>query len=153
RSGHFVIQSPLWNGGNTQVGAVTWGNAYTGFDVTAAGNVTSNNSLVGSRANDHLGSGGIAALANGNYLVCSPEWDNGAAAPDAEGVTWANGYNGINGAVTKDNSLVGTTTNDKVGSDGVIELENGNFVVGSPDWNNGAALGAGAVTWGNGTVG
>ena len=35
----------------------------------------------------------------------------------------------------------------------MTELANGNYVVGSSSWDNGAAAEAGAVTWGDGTSG
>ena len=38
-------------------------------------------------------------------------------------------------------------------SGGVTALSNGNYVVSSPNWTNGAAANAGAVTWGSGTAG
>src|SRR5262249_40317163 len=50
------------------------------------------------------------------------------------------------------NSLVGSNPNDYVSGGsfgGVAALENGNFVVLSPDWNKQA----GAATWGDGTIG
>ena len=73
------------------------------------------NSLVGSTANDNVGSvdtgygpyGGVTALSNGNYVVSSPDWTNGAAA-DAGAVTWGSGTAGVSGAVSATNSLVGT---------------------------------------------
>ena len=46
-------------------------------------------------------------LANGNYVVRSPYWDNGAAA-DAGAVTWGDGTSGVTGAVSAANSLVGS---------------------------------------------
>ena len=36
---------------------------------------------------------------------------------------------------------------------GVTALDNGNFVVDSPDWGNGTATNVGAVTWASGIVG
>ena len=40
-----------------------------------------------------------------------------------------------------------------VGYYGVTPLSNGNYVVKSPNWDNGATVDAGAVTWGSGTTG
>ena len=57
------------------------------------------------------------------------------------------------GVVTVANSLVGSTANDQVGSLGVTALNNGNYVVRSPNWDNGTVVNAGAVTWGSGTTG
>jgi hypothetical protein len=50
--------------------------------------------------------------------------------------------------VSAANSLVGSSTGDRVGT-GVTVLGNGNYVVASPNWN----AGRGAATWGDGTAG
>ena len=94
----------------------------------------------------------MTALTNGNYVVSSPYWDNGAVA-DAGAVTWGSGTTGVSGVVSSANSLVGSTANDKVGYGGVTALSNGNYVVMSRYWDNGAATDAGAATWGSGTSG
>jgi Repeat of unknown function (DUF5650) len=60
---------------------------------------------------------GVTALSNGNYVVNSPQWNNGATA-QAGAVTWANGASGLAGAVSTSNSLYGTTANDLVGAGG-----------------------------------
>ena len=130
--------SPNWaNGAATGAGAVTWGSGTFGV----SGAVSAANSLVGTTANDQVGSGvngGVLALSNGNYVVESPNWNNGAAAY-AGAVTWGSGTAGVSGPVSATNSLVGTTANDQVGFSDVIALSNGNYVVSSPDWTNGAA--------------
>ena len=147
-NGNYVVDSPGWN---SYEGAVTWGNGTTGI----IGTVSADNSLVG-RANinpypDDVGIGGVTALTNGNYVVDSPDWSvkEGAA-------TWGNGTNGTIGIVSAANSLVGTHPadaqtpfGDRVGSQGVTALTNGNYVVDSPNWNDET----GAATWGNGTMG
>ena len=148
-NGNYVVSSKSWDNGTVvDAGAVTWASGATGI----SGAVSSANSLVGSTANDQVGSDGITALSNGNYVVRSSLWDNGAIA-DAGAVTWGNGAGGASGAVSSANSLVGSTANDKVGSDGVTELSNGNYVVRSSTWSNGTAANAGAVTWGSATGG
>ncbi len=149
-NGNFVIRSPEWdNGAAANAGAVTWGSGATGI----SGPVGPANSLVGTTAGDRIGTGaaagGIVALTNSNYVVSSGTWDNGAAT-DAGAVTWGSGTTGISGAVSASNSLVGTTSGDQVGFNGVIALTNGNYVVRSPNWD-GADLGA--VTWGHGATG
>ena len=58
-------------------------------------------------------------------------------------VTFGSGTTGVVGPVSAANSLVGTTANDRVGSFGVTPLEGGNYVVRSPDWDNGAATDVG----------
>ncbi|MBS1633908.1 MAG: T9SS type A sorting domain-containing protein [Bacteroidetes bacterium] len=148
-NGNFVVASPGWdNGANSDAGAVTWCNGSSGL----SGVVSSSNSLVGTTANDRVGIEGVTALSNRNYVVKSPYWNNGAAF-GAGAVTWGNGTSGIAGAVSSSNSLVGSTTNDQVGNDDITELSNGNYVVRNSSWDNGAALDAGAVTWGSGTTG
>ena len=50
------------------------------------------NSLVGSTANDQVGSSGVTALSNGNYVVSSIYWNNGG---HAGAVTWGSGTAGV----------------------------------------------------------
>jgi len=146
-NGHFVLNSPGWdNGAVADAGAVTWGN---GFSATA-GVISATNSLVGSTTKDALTST-VTALKNGNFVLASPNWDNGLAA-DVGAVTWGNGLGGTVGAISMNNSLVGSSTNDGAHFN-ITPLTNGNFVVGSPFWDNGSTSNAGAVTWGNGTGG
>src|SRR5262249_40252482 len=109
-NGNFLISSPDWNG---HTGAVTWGSATTGV----SGTVSAANSLLGTSAlsyshydiyygeNRNYTPGRITALADGNYVVSNP------FTMTAQGtVTWSSGDNGIVGAVSTANSLVGTTT-------------------------------------------
>ena len=154
-NGHYLVVSRFWhNGAAGAAGAVTWGSGETGV----SGVISSDNSLVGSKPNDSIGKSGVKELSNGNYLVLSPWWDNGAAA-NAGAVTWGNGTTGVSGVVSTTNSLVGSTAGDEIGNgndiglDLVTTLSNGNYVVASPFWDNGAAVDAGAVTWGSGTTG
>lgn len=146
---NFIVKSFGWdNGAAIQAGAITWVNGATG----KTGVVSSSNSLVGSTSNDKIGNSGIIELTNGNYVVNSREWNNGAIT-DAGAVTWANGSTGISGIVTSTNSLVGTSASDQVGFSPTVALSNGNYVVGSPFWKNGTFASAGAATWCNGTTG
>jgi len=152
-NGNYVVSSPVWdNGAIVDVGAVTWGDGSSGI----TGTVTVTNSLVGSQTDDQVGSEGVTALSNGNYVVRSPIWDNALIA-DAGAITWGNGTGGLTGAVSTFNSLVGSTANDFIGSsfgsEGVIALSNGNYVVRSRYWDNATIVNAGAVTLGNGTGG
>ena len=147
-NGNYVVSSAFWaNGEATNAGAVTWGDGTVGI----SGAVSENNSLVGTQTNDLVGNFGVTALSNGNYVVNSRGWNNGDAT-DAGAVTWGDGTVGISGAVSENNSLVGTQTNDFVGNFGVTALSNGNYVVNSRGWNNGDATDAGAVTWGDGCL-
>ena len=149
RNGNYVVRSAMWDNGSTvDAGAVTFGNGTTGI----TGAVSATNSLVGSTANDSVGTQYILALRNGNYVVRSAMWDNGSTV-DAGAVTFGSGTTGITGAVSATNSLVGTTANDRVGSYGILELTNGNYVVKSATWDNGSTVDAGAATWANGSTG
>src|SRR5436190_13771169 len=147
-NGNYVITSQNWsNVGASGAGAVTWGSAVAGV----SGTVSAANSLVGSTTEDRVGT--VTALGNGNYVVVTDSWHNLAVA-DAGAVTWCNGSSGKSGAVSVLNSLVGTTTGDRVGRGQVFELVNHNLVVVSPDWNNGVvATAVGAATWINGASG
>jgi len=146
-NGNYVVISTSWRlAGSVAQGAVTWGNGTTGVK----GTVSADNSLVGNIL-DGVGSGGVTALSNGNYVVSSPGWRGIVGAGGA--VTWGNGTTGVKGTVSADNSLVGSTAGDEVGSGRIFALNNGNYVVSSPSWNNGTTVGVGAVTWGNGAGG
>ena len=155
-NGNYVVRDPSW-GTNTVTfaGAVTWGNGVSG----TVGEVSAANSLVGSHSGDRIGDDpfgngdgvGITLLSNGNFVVRSSSWSDNFGA-----VTWASGSGGTVGIISQANSLVGTTSGDRVGNGGITALSNGNYVVSSIDWDRPAPNGigdAGAVTWGNGTTG
>ena len=146
-NGNYVVRSPLWDGAAANVGAVTFGNDTNGI----TGTVSAANSLVGSTASDNVGNGGVTALTNGNYVVSSPNWDG--AAVNVGAATFGSGTNGITGTVSSANSLVGSTANDQVGSGGAVALTNGNYVVRSQNWDNGAIVDAGAVSYLSGFTG
>lgn len=146
-SGHYLICSALWDSATgTDVGAVTFGHAGKGI----GGVVGSHNSIIGATSYDFVGR--IVGLANGNYLVASPNWDSGAV-PDAGAVTFGRGDTGSSGVVSPANSLIGSTAADRVGSGVVVSLSNGNYVVATPAWDHGAVADAGAVTLGDGANG
>ena len=134
-NGNYVVGSSFWNGNR---GAVTWGNGNIGI----SGEVSAANSLVGTQPGDYVG-GSITALSSGNYVVSSHLWNGNRGA-----ATWGNGSTGISGQISAANSLVGTQPGDYVGW-GITALTNGNYVVGSYNWNGGR----GAATWGNGSTG
>jgi len=155
-NGNYVVASPFYNNGVAiDAGAITWGNGATG----TFGPVLYNNSLMGTNIGDKIGStsqiyserGAVTALSNGNYVVASSYWKNGSIA-GAGAATWCNGSAAVVGDVTTANSLVGSKTSDNVGSI-ITALTNGNYVVGSQNWDNGAMLNVGAATWCNGTSG
>src|SRR5262249_2861212 len=139
------------NGASTNAGAITFGNGTTGI----SGVVSAANSLVGSTSGDYVGGnygyGSVMVLPNGNYVVSSPNWHNGAGL-QAGAVTFGNGTTVI-AAIGPAGTSRGGSADDRVGSANVTVLANGNYVVSSPSWSNGAAGNAGAVTFGNGTTG
>ena len=148
-NGNYVVVSSEWdNGGITDAGAVTFANGTTGV----AGTISAGNSLVGSAANDRVGSHGVTALTNGNYVIASSIWNNGGL-NDAGAVTFASGTSGISGTISAANSLVGTSANDVVGAAGITVLTNGNYVVNSSGWDNGGMANVGAVTFASGANG
>lgn len=109
-NGNFVVESRDWdNGPVVDAGAVTFVNGTTGL----SGTVSAANSLTGVRANDRIGS--VSPLANGHFIVTSPDWDNGTTS-NVGAVTWVSGTTGRTGPVTAANSLIGSTALDFVGS-------------------------------------
>src|SRR5512139_2017903 len=142
-NGNIVVADPGHDASVaiTDTGAVYLYNGATGALISQ---------LTGSTTGDQVGSD-IGVLSNGNYVVLSPNWDNGAIT-DVGAATWGNGTTGITGTVSITNSLVGSTAGDEVGSD-FAALSNGNYVVLSPLWDNGADVNVGAATWGNGVTG
>lgn len=156
-NGNFVVTDPLFDASGVQdVGAVF---LYDGDTLALI------SALTGVSEFDHVGSGpsifsidddfteelgsqGITVLTNGNFVVTSSLWNGERGA-----VTLVNGETGLNGVVTESNSLVGTHAFDQIGGAGIRALPNGNYVIGSPNWDNGAAVDAGAITFGNGTTG
>jgi trimeric autotransporter adhesin len=142
-NGNYVVTSSYWN---SQRGAVTC----CENDGSSVGTINAFNSLVGSSSGDYVGGKGIFILTNGNYVVSSPLWANGAAT-QAGAVTWCNANGSTVGAVSVGNSLVGSTIGDQIGDYsatyvGIKVLPNGDYVVGSPLWSNGASSRAGAAT-------
>jgi hypothetical protein len=159
-NGNYVVSAPLWD---CQVGL---GCASTvvdaGASVWASGTastskiISASNSLIGTTASDQVGL--AYELKNSNYVIVTSTWDSPASVADVGAATWANGSTGVTGAISTSNSMVGTNTNDKVGSDGVLALSNGNYVVSSSKWNCATNVGCessvtavGAATWADGS--
>lgn len=146
-NGNFVVVSPFWNNGSTvNVGAVTWGNGNGGI----VGQVSPTNSMIGALQDDRIGSNGIVALTNSNYVIRSELWHTSGLG-NLGAVTWCPGTGACVGVVSAANSLVGSVDGDRVGTgtdSAVHALNNGNYVVVSPTWNA-----QGAVTWGDGATG
>src|SRR5262245_18979547 len=139
-TGNVVVTAPYDDAGGVDAGAVYLFNGATGALIST---------LRGSTVGDNVGIT-VKALANGNFLIRSPVWDNGAIA-NAGAVTWGSGTLGVSGTVSAANSLVGSTASDQIGNH-ILALSNGNYVVVSLSWDNGATANVGAVTWCSGTV-
>ena len=150
---NFIVSSPYWNNGNVvNAGAVTLVNGYTGLN----GVVNVNNSFVGTTSNDMVGHT-IKILSNGNFVVYSPLWNNGAIQM-AGAVTWMSGNSPTVGTINVSNSLIGGSVNNfqynqntLVGN--ILTLNNGHYLVCNSNWDNGNATNVGAVTWCNGNGG
>lgn len=131
-TGNVVVTSPYDDVGGVDAGAVYLFNGATGALIST---------LRGASDGDLIGFNGVTALSTGNFVVRSQNWDNGTAI-NAGAVTFGNGTTGLVGVVSAVNSLVGSTAVDQVGIE-VVALSNGNYVVNSPAWNNGAIVDAG----------
>ncbi len=168
-TGNIVVTDPLDDAGGVDAGAVYLFNGTTGALIST---------LTGSHANDKVGLGvpalfgekapdsGVTALSNGNYVINSPFW-NGTNGKPVGAVTWGSGTTGVSGVVSASNSLVGSTEADSLSkqliggfglfiyhpSNAITALGNGNYVVGTPSWDDGMVVDAGASTWGDGTKG
>jgi hypothetical protein len=145
-NGNYVVGSPYFRVGFDLRGAATFCDGNTG----RVGTVTSAMSLIGSASGQLVGAH-ITALTNGNYVVATSGWESGSGFSNLGAVTFGSGTTGIAGVVSAANSLVGSTSGDRVG-EVVTALTNGDYVVGSPDWK-GPAGRFGAITLANGTTG
>jgi hypothetical protein len=150
RNGNYVVLSPGASiNSNLGAGAATWqGGSAVGAHT---GVVSSANSIVGGHAGDNVGTGGLTALANGNYVLSSPGWSS-ATATGAGASTFAHGAGPTAATVSAANSLVGSHNGDSVGGS-VYELPSGGYLVLSGNWNDGVHTVAGAITLGSGTTG
>lgn len=84
----------------------------------------------------------VTVLPNGNIVVTDPTYDSSNPTVADVGAVYL--YNGTTLALIS--TLVGSTADDSVGNFGITVLTNGNFVVRSPFWDNGALDSAGAAT-------
>lgn len=154
-NGNLAVLSPRWSSDDALwAGAVTWMAA----DLPVVGPASSANSLVGGAFQDGSGMR-LFALANGHLVAAAPGWDHGATA-DVGAITWIDGTSGLAGAISADNSLIGTNTGDFpietfFGSPVVWPLANGNYVVNAKWWDGWGGLlpDQGAVIWRDGRHG
>ena len=147
KNGNYLLVNWRWNDGSvSQVGMVAWGSQTAGI----SGAISAANALLGSNEGDRVGFI-TTVLANGNYVVGSQFWSNGAAT-NAGAATWGNGSTGISGRVSAVNSLVGSHAFDRIGQFN-LALTNGNFVSVSNVWSTDTVREVGSITWVNGTTG
>ena len=104
--------------------------------------------LAGDVADDFLGSGGITALANNNFVIASPNDDENSIV-DAGSVRLIDGTTGAQIGST----LTGDVTYDQLGASSITALANNNFVVASQNDIEGGLAKAGSVRLVDGTTG
>lgn len=139
-NGDYVIASPDYDvNGLSDAGSVLLVDGATGEPIAELG---------GDQAGDALGSSGVTALDNGNFTVASQLDDDGPFV-DAGSVRLVDGSNGAQiGA-----AVFGDKAEDLLGSEGVVELANGNFVISSSGDDAGTAVDAGSVILVDGETG
>lgn len=135
-NGYLVISLDWDNGPVQNAGALTLCPASG-----CTGEISAANSLIGSSTNDYVG-GNLTRLANGNLVVTSLNWNNAGAAR-AGAITFCKPGT-CTGVVSPGNSLVGSTSEDAIGT--VVPLANGGYLVASTRWDNSGLADAGAVT-------
>ena len=140
-SGYYqMVRSPEWNDGSgTNLGALTWFDASAGLT-----GMVDDMSFTGEQSDDNVGSSSLISIGNSQYLIVSPDWDNGTI-ENAGAVTTFDYTAAITGSHGIEVSLIGTNPGDGVGSGGIYNLYDDNYFLYSPDWNSGA----GALTWFN----
>lgn len=149
-SGDWLVVSPGWNNGAAvKAGAISFVRAADAGNLGTPTNgaVSALNSLVGTNANDAVGSDVRLSSDGSHMLSAAPSWNDGRGA-----VTWKSLAGPFAGAIGATNSLVGANVGDLVGEN--VFTYHGSpgaeFVIGSPSWNyfDGATLqaGAGALT-------
>jgi hypothetical protein len=144
-NGHYVVAFPGWDRGTvSQAGAVVWGNGVSG----TTGTVSLQTALVGAHGGDYVGV--PIALTDGNYIVCSQGFST-ASATYVGAVTWASGWGGRVGDIDASNSLIGSSPSDSLCSDQWDYLEprlpEGEYLIASPKYDDGAVVDAAAFTW------
>src|SRR4051812_22335939 len=78
----------------------------------------------------------VNVLPNGNIIVTDPDYDASGPVPKVGAVHLCTS------AGVLISTLTGSAPNDQIGVRGVVILTNGNYVVLSPNWDNGAVTDA-----------
>lgn len=104
--------------------------------IGVAGLISSSNSLIGSTKDDRIGilddnstRLGVYTLANSNYVICSPIWNNGTII-DAGAMTWGDGNIGVTGVISDLNSIVGSKNTQLRG---ISVINNGDYLLKTSD--------------------
>lgn len=136
-NGNIVVSDPLDDNVAMDAGAVHLYNSSTGALVA---------SIYGDSADDRLGSNGVVALSNGNYVISSPS-------DDVLGIANAGSVRLIDGTTGQQigSALSGDIADDFMGDPGVTALSNGHYVVASSRDNEAGIMDAGSVRLLNGT--
>jgi len=138
---NFVISSRFDNeNGLTRAGSVKLINGSTGVQI--------GNTLTGENNYDLLGSYGVVALTNNNFVIRSPNAEVNNIS-EAGSVILVNGTTGVQIGST----FSGDNVKDKFGGDDVVELTNNNFVISSGSDDVNGVFDAGSVILVNGTTG
>jgi|GEM_PF-3108972 len=159
-NGNFVFTDPGWDITDPDdeilvedVGIVRVFSGELASPNRPTGLITSSGSLTGTSFRDQVGSRGVVALSDGDFAVLSAEWNDPVGEIQQAGaVTWQSGSGPVEDTVSPDNSLVGSSKQDRVGSNGLVPLGGGAAVVMSPQWRiDDDRLSSGAVTWVSGS--
>jgi hypothetical protein len=119
----FLVRSPSWNSG---AGALTYCQDGPG----CTGEVSADNSLIGSTAGDSVGAL-VYVLPGDGYVTYAANWDSGGLAN--VGAVTGCPMTGCTGHVTFSNSLHGTRASDAVGAI-LTPLKGGGFVASNIYW-------------------
>ena len=124
---NFVIAAPLDDlPGLADAGSVRLVNGTTGLEIPGG-------LITGDDMSDSLGSGGITALSNDNFVIASPD-------DTVSGVLLAGSVRLVDGTVGTQlgTAIAGDNPGDSIGISGAIALPNGNYVIGTPSDDEGA---------------
>jgi hypothetical protein len=125
-NGNLVVVDGSYAGGGTNRGRVY---LYSGATHEPISTTT------GAQDGDQIGSGGVTVLNDGNFVVRSPKWSNGATA-NAGAATWCSATTGCPETIAVSNSLVGSHADDAVSGWGVRAMAGGAYRVQSHSWDN-----------------
>jgi len=124
---NFVIAAPLDDlPGLADAGSVRLVDGTTGLEIPGG-------LITGDNVSDSLGSGGITALSNDNFVIASP-FDTVSGVLLAGSVRLVDGTAGTQLGT----AIAGDNLGDSIGISGAIALPNGNYVIGTPSDDEGA---------------